>query len=789
MILSALKRVREIRLAEVGRVAVYLTAATPLVLLRGFFFPFVTTRNIFFRFCVEIAVFTILARGVRRLRDIEVRDDPILKWFLAFVLALFVAAIFGASRWHSFFGDFERMGGVLAWLHLFVFYFVLRVLMRDGDWPILFRWFVIAADFVVAWGGLEFLPQSLRNPLFQTTLSTGSTIGNQGLLGPYLLLTLGLSAWLWRTEKRPFWRAFAAVSACILLFGIAGARNRSSELGLLFGFLVGSVVLILLEKNRRAIAKKYAVVVTLGLGVMAVLWYSVSAQAPKVANAVGGRWKGFTASPIDYSRTIEWSIALQGFRDRPLLGYGPENHQVVSSHHFDPRIYAVLGEGIFDRTHNAWLELLATSGIAGFITLIGVWVAAIFTLRRGAREERFSAGETAILAATLTGYAVYLTFWFFDINTVVVWIALLAFITSRKAPALEVGADRSVGPRHQLSWALAGLVILVAYLQGVVPLQAARTLSNAVTPGVFEYRLMEYQKVMNSASPQTLHTFPLYYQFLRNSAPLISAEANPLARREFDLAMQRGVLEAERSIARNPEDDRSYVDAGRLFALAGVYYRDRRYIERAKLNFARAVRISPRRPDARILLSSVLVSLRDNSKAISQLDSAMKLAPDYPAAYLYAARMELRRGNADSAASLLLVAIAHRPVPLEAAVLGVVDTLQARGKYARAAELSRRFLERGYGDLERWEKLRPRPKPTFVEMNLADRLPILYLSAGEGVKAVEAAAAFRAFEPHASSSAAAFTSDVARGAAEGWKIQSMLYPLLNVSGTAMQVTK
>ncbi len=767
----------------------FLTTATPLILIPGFFFPFVTTRNIFFRFCVEIAVFVILATGVRRLRDIAFKNDPVLTWFLAYVLVMFIAAVFGASPWHSFFGDFERMGGVLAWLHLFVFYFVLRVLMRERDWRIAFRLFVIAADLVVAWGSFEFLPKNLRNPLFHMGLSSGSTIGNPGLLAPYLLITFGLAVWLWRTEKSLFWRTFAALSGWVLLLGIGGARNRSSELGLLVGFFVGSATLIVLSKNRRIISKKYGLGVTAAAGLIVLLAYGISTRAPQLAERVGGRWKGFTSSPIDYSRTIEWDIALKGFLDRPIAGYGPENHQVVASHHFDPRIYDALGGGIFDRTHNAWLELLATSGIAGFLAMMGIWAAAIVTLRRGIREERFSAGEAAILAATLAGYAVYLTFWFFDINTVLVWIVLLAFITSRRAPALEVAADCAELRRHPFSWALGGLVILVAYLQGVVPLQAARTLSNAVTPGAFGYRLMQYQKVMNSASPQTQHTFPLYYQFLRRSAPFMSAGSSPLVRKEFDLAMQQGVLEAERSIARNPEDDRSYVDAGRFYALAGVYYGDRRYLERARLHLAHAVRISPRRPDARILLSGLLVSLHDTARAFTQLDSAMRLAPNYPATYQYAARLELGRGNPDSAASLVLVAMVHKPPPIEAAVLSVVDTLQARGMYDRAAELTLSFLEHGYGDISRWETMRPRPRPSPTEKNLADRLPLLFLRAGDGVSAVRAANAFLGFEPNAGSSVATFTSDVARGGEEKWRNQSMLYPLPTASGSAMTFSK
>ncbi len=71
---------------------------------------------------------------------------------------------------------------------------------------------------------------------------------------------------------------------------------------------------------------------------------------------------------VDASRTIQWDAAIAGFRDRPILGYGPDNHHLVWSAHFDPRSEK-LGAEVFDRTHNQFLEILATIGIVGAIRL------------------------------------------------------------------------------------------------------------------------------------------------------------------------------------------------------------------------------------------------------------------------------------------------------------------------------------------------------------------------------------------------------------------------------------
>ena len=230
------------RLGTVGRVAIWLTALTPALLLPGFFFPFVTTRNMFFRFCVELALAVILLAWFKRKTELRRPADSILTWFALYLIAIGIAAVAGYYPIHSLFGDFERMGGVWAWLHLLVFFLALRVLMRESDWIVFFRAIVVVADVVVVWGAFEYLPDRLRNPAFDTTLSAGSLIGNPGLLAPYLFLVLALSSWLTLEDRPTSSRLFGGTSCVLMLIGIAGSLNRSTQLGLLAGAIAAVAV-------------------------------------------------------------------------------------------------------------------------------------------------------------------------------------------------------------------------------------------------------------------------------------------------------------------------------------------------------------------------------------------------------------------------------------------------------------------------------------------------------------------------------------------------------------------
>src|SRR6266480_192308 len=105
----------------------------PVIVGSGFFFPFVVPRNLFFRAVVEItATVVVLALSFGR-KTLDLHDEPIFWSLVAFLAAATMSAFFSPASTHSFFGDFERMGGVWAWLHLVLFFLLLRTL-RDENW-------------------------------------------------------------------------------------------------------------------------------------------------------------------------------------------------------------------------------------------------------------------------------------------------------------------------------------------------------------------------------------------------------------------------------------------------------------------------------------------------------------------------------------------------------------------------------------------------------------------------------------------------------------------------------
>lgn len=768
------------RSSAFARVCLFLTVLTPVILIPHFFFPFVTTRNLVFRVNVELALAALIYRGMS-LAAIRRSGDNILGALTAFVVAISVSAVVGVSPWRSLFGDFERMGGVWAWLHLLLFYFLLRVTFTPRDWKIFFRAALVVSDMVVLWGGATILPASLRNPAFVMGLGSGSTIGNSGLLGGYLLLCIGFACYLLVSEKQRGPLLFAAASLALAFVGMQASLSRSAAIGFVAGCLAGVAIFAVARKNR-AVTRRAIAGAAVSLGLIAGVTYAVYLRrAP--SSEFEQRWlSALQWYGPNEARPLEWKIALEGFADRPILGYGVENHEVVASAHFDPRLYAVgAGTGVFDRPHNAWVELLGTTGLLGTAAMLGLWCAVFLTLRNAARRRQMSNAEVAVWGGVSVAYAVYLFFWFFDLNAAMLWVAMLAFIKSRERGL--IGATAAAPSRSRLMiGSIEALLALSIYFHGIVPLWAAHEMAVAVEPGGSpELHLAAFLRVMDSAAPQTLQTFPLYRRFVTGlTLASTSAGMSQMRFRQLDLAFRRGFYESKLCISRDPRNDREYLEDARLFFLARYFYGDTTFAREADTRARRAIRLSPMRAENRVFLFSVLLSLGDTAGALAQLDTARRNAPAYGPPYFFSGKLAIGRGEVDAARTLLMQALLRGYAGSGDVYLSAQHSLEQQGRFSESALLGKSYLDQKFGQINGWVRLSPqrRPHPQSYDAEIAGHLPIAFLKAGRPDSALVAAKAFGSAVPAAAQGVAAFVGDLGTGRGYLWLGRESVAPLM-----------
>ena len=780
-------RISTARLPELswrsGVIALLLASlAVPLIVAPDFFFPYVVPRNIFFRVVVELgAAVLVLALCLGR-NTLDLRDEPILWSLVAFLGAASLSALFSPASMHSLFGDFERMGGVWAWLHLVLFFLLLRTL-RDEDWSRVLN-AALAVSLLVS---LSMIGQSaIASPAHLADAVVGassSTLGNSGLLAAYLLMNVALAGYLAATSAR--FRFLYLAAGGLSLLAMFFAENRSSVIGLVFGTIVGGLVFAALGTAPRkkwitlAIAGTFAVVVA---GVSAGVRTFPTNPAARYVPTVLKRLALTNRAGADESRTMQWRAAIDGFRDRPILGYGMENHNLVWSAHFDPGIYRIDTQ-IYDRTHNQFLETLATTGLVGAIAFLGIWFAIGLTLVRAYRAGRLSASAIAVLAGLQVAYATYLFFWFVDLNSTMLWILIAALIASRGTVGSIVleasGRDTEPATRRPVL-AFATLVVLAAalYGEGYTPLRANRALARIDSQrGSFVEGFTQLDLLANSHARQTTHTPILMAQFIGSLRPrLQEIRANPGQRRTLDRAFAESFTAFAREIHRDTLNDRLYTHEGALFVEAAKFYGSASYEQQAIDAFHKAIELSPRRIEQRLALANVYTGNGDYERALVVLSDAVKSDPLLGEPRYRLAEAYVGAGHGDSALAMLQSSLRLGYVGAPETYLSMGKRLEFSGRNTAAAKLYSDYLEAKYTEAV-WNRSEAidGPVPT-ADIAVAAHLPLLYMRASESELAIKAAAALSAFDPTRDAIVDRFVSDVGSRHRANWVAKSSLLP-------------
>jgi O-antigen ligase/tetratricopeptide (TPR) repeat protein len=757
--------------------------AVPLIIAPDFFFPYVVPRNLFFRVVVEIGVAALVLALCFGRKTLDLRGEPILWSLVAFLAAASLSALFSPAPTHSFFGDFERMGGVWAWLHLAIFFLLLRTL-RDDDWIWVLN-AALAVGVLVSLGAigqqLALLPPTRLGGAVLT--ASTSALGNGGLLAAYLLMTIAIAAYLASANVR--FRLLYLAAGGLELLAMVFAQNRSTVIGLVLGGLVGGVIYATLGTVSR---KKWITVSVAGVLTVAIIGITVGVRAfptsplARHVPVVLQRVAQTNPAGADESRTMQWRAAVEGFKDRPILGYGLENHNLAWSAHFDPRIYRI-DTDVYDRTHNQFLETLATTGLLGAAAFLGIWLAVAWTLVSAYRTGRLSASSVSILAGLQVAYATYLFFWFVDLNSTMLWILIAALIASRGT----VGSVVLEATGHDKEWAmsrpalaLASIVILIfaVYGEGYVPLRANRALAKLdVEGGPLAESFASLDLLSNSRARQTTHTPMLMAQFIGSLRPRFhEIRANPDERKLLDRAFGESIAAFARQIHRDTLNDRLYTREGALLEEAAKFYEAALYEQQAIDAFHKAIELSPHRIEQRLSLARVYSGNGDYERALVVLSDAIKSDPLLGEPRYRLAEAYIGSGHGDSALAMLQSSLRLGYVGAPEIYLSMGKRLEFSGRNTAAARLYSDYLEAKYTEAV-WDRAGAidGPVPT-ADIAVAAHLPLLYMRASESELAIKTAAALSAFDPSRDAIVDRFVSDVGSRRRANWVAKSSLLP-------------
>ncbi len=331
---------------------------------------------------------------------IKVKKSALFYAPLALLGVLVLSTIFSKDILFSIFGDPERGGGVLTFGMIILFsYFLILFLEKkqwEGSWKVSFACGAAVSMIALAqiFGLSEIIVKTSSRPF--------STMGNTTVLASYLLLLVFPLVSFFIKEKKKSVKAVYLASLVLFLSVILLTYTRSAFIGLFIGFLY--FFLFYPKKGVSMLVVRFTAVVLAALTIFSV-YYVNNHQIPDfvenntVLRGVTNRLS--IEKAMDDARIGGFIIAWEAIKEKPLLGYGPENFAIGFNKHYHPEIPSI-GRDIpwWDKAHNFFLEMGVWGGFPAIIALLSIFVFAFVFLQKRKREEKTEshAFQTALIA-------------------------------------------------------------------------------------------------------------------------------------------------------------------------------------------------------------------------------------------------------------------------------------------------------------------------------------------------------------------------------------------------------
>jgi len=630
---------------------VVVTLLTPFWVFKDLLFPYITSKAYFLRILVEITlplyIYFILAYKNYR----PSFKNPLTLAVVAFLVLNTISAIFGVNPLRSFWGNFERMGGVFYLAHLTLLYFYVLLLgQMSQQYMKAFLLSVISIGglasvygILVKLSGNHFLMNDPSYPRIS------ATFGNPIFFASFLIIPMFLTVYYMLGEEIRWKKWMYGVIAALELYCILLSGTRGAIVGLAIGLFVSAIIFVVRnpQKKLRVWGGAALVGFLLVLG-LAFSFHNSFPQGSMLRRVFNLRDTNSEA------RLIQWGVALKGYKDAPILGVGPEDYYVVSNKYYNPEIYKY-DPSWFDKPHNYLIEVLITTGTLGFAAYAAMMICFVFVLWMAYKKELLTLLEFCLLLTSALAYQIQNLFVFDTISASIMFFVFLGFggFLWQESRSLETNPKKKMEPglnKLFVNTAVgfsAALMLYTLYIGNVTGLKIAKAIN--------------YGYAYAGVNPQTAKDF---FERARNSPfnfdPIQFGNkygdfANGLAADPKDQALafvnqnlDEAIEVQTDSVRRVSNDPSAFQQLANLYLTASIL--NKTGLNPKALEAARtAVELAPRRPEPALMLARLYIYQNNTTTAESLLQSLIQNIPENVDAKLQLALMYAYTGNVDKA--------------------------------------------------------------------------------------------------------------------------------------------
>ncbi len=609
-------------------------------------------------------------------------DWPLVAFFGSQV----ISTIFSIHPYTSFFGYYSRFhGGLLSTICYLILYWAFVSTVRKSEIKSFFISMFGAAFLVSLYAVMEHYGHSVSCLLISGGQNFGvdcwiqdvqsrvfATFGQPNWLAAYLIMLLPMSLILSATSKQSTRWVYAGLSFLFLLT-LFFTQSRSGILGfgVGMGVLLGGAALAVILKTKEGLSKparaltsssvlRHLSLLSMGVITVATIWgpfrpvwsnlipanqstpVEITAKdtAPVNRLDVGGTDSGEI-------RKIVWSGAVAVFQRYPIFGSGVDTF--AYSYYLDrPMAHNLVSEWdfLYNRAHNEFLNILATTGIVGLLSYcgmlvwFGVWSVKLLIKRQPGEDTSEKKLLTVGLLSGMIGLSISN---FFGFSTVMVgvmlflWFALLTVMWDLGKPnqddaqAMEKRPVRRPADEWDWSWLAGGFIIIIALVVGV-KWYGYWTADMLYIKGKSLFAVGRYQEGLDHLT-QAIQLSPseaLFYDELAMDYAQLAVAMNDTDATAAATLGQAAIDASDKAIQLNSAHLNFYKTRSRVFITLTQI--DSTMLQYSAQALQVALSLAP--TDAKLMynLGIVQLGLENPVSGIEWLQKAVQAKPDYAAA-------------------------------------------------------------------------------------------------------------------------------------------------------------
>jgi O-antigen ligase/tetratricopeptide (TPR) repeat protein len=615
---------------------IFAIPAIVLIISNSLFFPFITGKNFTFRIIVEIifAAWIILALYEPQYRP---KFSWILAGFSSLLVVMFFANLFGEHPQASFWSNFERMEGYVTLVHTFLYMLVAGTVLRtEKVWD---RFFMTTIGVAIVLSLYAFAQLSGNITINQGGLRLDGTLGNSAYMAIYMLFHIFITFFMLFRAKGTGGRVVYGGLALLFIYLLMQTATRGTILGLVGGSFIMTAYIALYAREypklRKAAAGGIVAIIAI-VGLFITFKESAFIQENPYLQRIA------TISLAEGGNRFNiWSMAFEGVKERPLLGWGQSNYNYVFNEYYRPELHG--GEAWFDRVHNIVMDWLIAGGVLGLIAYFSVLGAAVYYLfvRPLMRKDdhTFTVVERGVLLGLLAGYLIHNIFVFDNIVSYIFYGTILAYIHARVATPFSILERYKCDIRivEQVATPVVAVLLFVTvYYVNIPALNAAGDIIDAFRTNDPEEMLRDFDIALarNSFGTQEIRE-----QLTQKAQSVLQDKNVPEATKEkFKTRVEEELL---KQVAEKPND-------ARVEVFISSFYRATGQMDKAieHLNVARA--LSPKKQIIIYEQGFAYLQKQDANSALQMFKEAYDLGPQfmesrvmYAMAAIYAGKMDI----------------------------------------------------------------------------------------------------------------------------------------------------